>query len=145
MAFEPWLDEKFCDMLRNRGNCWYLVYVWCTMYVPLWLVAQFRFLKSVQRTASAEHPQPRRPDPHSNPCSPPSKSSPLLRGECVELTWTIQRPIIWQTSPIHGRFQVWQVSILLQGLRLPKGEVNYQLHEPLGQHRRCLWQDETKT
>lgn len=48
-------------------------------------------------TASAEHPQPRRPDPHSNPCSPPSKSSPFLRGEC---------------------------------LRLPKGEVNYQLHEP---------------
>ena len=73
-----------------------------------------------------------------------SFSSWWMWGTYSNHSKTIQRPIIWQTSPIHCRFQVWQVSILLQGLRLPKGEVNYQLHEPLGQHRRCLWQDQTK-
>mmetsp|Transcript_41548 Transcript_41548/g.51156 ORF Transcript_41548/g.51156 Transcript_41548/m.51156 type:complete len:361 (+) Transcript_41548:66-1148(+) len=37
-------------------------------------------------TASAEHPQPRVPDPYSNPASPPaSKSSPFLRGARLHL------------------------------------------------------------
>ena len=36
----------------------------------------------------------------------------------------------WQVSGLTGHF-------VCKGLRLPKGEVNYQLHELLGRHRQC--------